>query len=167
MMASLLAKGNGQLITQLVSQKLLTLLLCSTKQVPTFRVPTLLVIGDHGVTELHPVEHEVDGDRIEAGTFLARLLVSLITVHGLSQITLGLVLTVCEQMGITIETGDSGARASRQQDLKSIGYPDAAFILGFSTDTAGTDHDAACSGRQRVPHHYRNRLFENRFYVGV
>ncbi len=42
-----------------------------------------LLLEIHGVTELHPVEHEVVGDRIEAGTFLllARLLVKH-TVHG-------------------------------------------------------------------------------------
>ena len=66
------------------------------------------VIEIHGVTELHPVEHEVVGDRIEAGTFLAigALTGEPITVHGFEPNHLGLVLKKYEQMGITIETGD-------------------------------------------------------------
>ena len=93
------------------------------------------VIEIHGVTELHPVEHEVVGDRIEAGTFLAigALTGEPITVHGFEPNHLGLVLKKYEQMGITIETGDRWARASRQQDLKAIDIQTLPFP-GFPTD---------------------------------
>jgi len=56
-----------------------------------------------------------------------------ITVHGFEPNHLGLVLKKYEQMGITIETGDRWARASRQQDLKAIDIQTLPFP-GFPTD---------------------------------
>ena len=67
------------------------------------------VIEIEGVSELHPVTHAVVGDRIEAGTFLAigGLCGEPVTVRGFDPKHLGLVLKKYEQMGISIERGES------------------------------------------------------------
>ena len=93
------------------------------------------VIEIHGVTELHPCEHAVVGDRIEAGTFLAigALTGDPIRVNGFDPKHLGLVLKKYEQMGINIEYGSRWACSSRQKPLKAIDIQTLPFP-GFPTD---------------------------------
>ena len=88
-----------------------------------------------GVDELHPVTHEVVGDRIEAGTFLAAgaIMGGPVTVRGFDPEHLGLVLKKMEAMGISIERLEDGARVSRSgpirpTDIQTLPFP------GFPTD---------------------------------
>ena len=93
------------------------------------------VIEIHGVAELHPVEHEVVGDRIEAGTFLAigGLVGDPVTVRGFEPLHLGLVLKKYEQMGIEVERGERMVTVQRTRplvptDIQTLPFP------GFPTD---------------------------------
>lgn len=93
------------------------------------------VIEVEGVGELHPVTHEVVGDRIEAGTFLAigALTGDPVNVTGFSPSHLGLVLKKFEQMGATVERGPRGCSVWRDRplaptDIQTLPFP------GFPTD---------------------------------
>ncbi len=94
------------------------------------------VIEIEGVAEdLHPVDHTVVGDRIEAGTFLAigGLCGEPVTVKGFEPRHLGLVLKKFEQMGIHVERGDREATCWREgqivpTDIQTLPFP------GFPTD---------------------------------
>ena len=93
------------------------------------------VIEVEGVSELHPVTHEVVGDRIEAGTFLAigALAGEPVTVTGFSPSHLGLVLKKFEQMGASVERGTRECTVWRDRplvptDIQTLPFP------GFPTD---------------------------------
>lgn len=93
------------------------------------------VIEVTGVGELHPVEHTVVGDRIEAGTFIAigGLCGDPITVKGFEPLHLGLVLRKYEQMGIDIDRGERQVTVSRQGNIKPVDIQTLPFP-GFPTD---------------------------------
>ena len=105
MMASVFAKGVTVIDNAAREPEIVDLANMLNKMGANIQGAGSPVIEIHGVTELHPVEHEVVGDRIEAGTFLA----------------------------IGALTGDRWARASRQQDLKAIDIQTLPFP-GFPTD---------------------------------
>ena len=93
------------------------------------------VIEVEGVSELHPVTHEVVGDRIEAGTFLAigALAGEPVMVTGFSPSHLGLVLKKFEQMGASVERGTRECTVWRDRpliptDIQTLPFP------GFPTD---------------------------------
>ncbi len=94
--------------------------------------PTLTV---EGVAALHPVEHRVVGDRIEAGTFIVAgaLTGGPVTVTGFDPTHLELVLTKLEQAGCLVSVFDEGVTVQRREraravDVQTLPYP------GFPTD---------------------------------
>lgn len=93
------------------------------------------VIEIEGVGELHPVEHEVVGDRIEAGTFIAMGALSggPLRVRGFEPLHLGLVLRKYEQMGISLERGRREVTVSRSGDIRPVDIQTLPFP-GFPTD---------------------------------
>lgn len=93
------------------------------------------VVEIEGVRELHPVVHEVVGDRIEAGTFIAMAALTggPVTVRGFDPNHLGLVLKRYELMGIEIERQGRGCTVSRTQDLRPVDIQTLPFP-GFPTD---------------------------------
>ena len=93
------------------------------------------LIEIEGVAELHPVEHRVVGDRIEAATFLAigGLTGGPVRVRGFEPVHLGMVLRKFEAMGITIERGEHEVVASRTGKLKPVDIQTLPFP-GFPTD---------------------------------
>ena len=93
------------------------------------------VIEVEGVSELHPVTHQVVGDRIEAGTFLAigALTGDPVRVTGFAPSHLGLVLKKFEQMGAAVERGTRECAVWRDRpllpaDIQTLPFP------GFPTD---------------------------------
>lgn len=93
------------------------------------------VIEIEGVRELRPVVHEVVGDRIEAGTFvaMAALCGGPVTVRGFDPDHLGLVLKKYDAMGIDIERMERGCIVRRDVPLKPIDIQTLPFP-GFPTD---------------------------------
>lgn len=120
------------------------------------------VIEITGVSELHPVTHEVVGDRIEAGTFvaMAALTGDTLEVSGFDPAHLGLVLKKYEQMGVRIERGERSVVVSREEplrpvDIQTLPYP------GFPTDMQAQTMCllALADGSSVVT----ENIFENRF----
>ena len=93
------------------------------------------VITIEGVDELHPVEHRVVGDRIEAGTFLAAGAITgdVLEVKGFAPSHLGMVVKKMEQMGVVIEPTGEGAIVRRVGDIKPVDIQTLPFP-GFPTD---------------------------------
>lgn len=93
------------------------------------------LIEIEGVDELHPVEHRVVGDRVEAATFLAigGLTGGPVRVSGFEPVHLGMVLKKFEAMGITIDRGDHEVVASRTRPLQPVDIQTLPFP-GFPTD---------------------------------
>ena len=115
-----------------------------------------------GVEELHPVTHEVVGDRIEAGTFIAMAALTgdEITVTGFDPVHLGLVLRKYEQMGINIERLERGVTVSRDVPISSCDIQTMPFP-GFPTDMQAQTMCllAQAQGKSIVT----ENIFENRF----
>ncbi len=120
------------------------------------------VIEIEGVDELHPVEHRVVGDRIEAGTFLAAggLVGDPMVVRGFDPAHLGLVLKKFEVMGIEVERGEDWCRVSRAGELLPTDIQTLPFP-GFPTDMQAQTMCllALASGESVVT----ENVFENRF----
>ena len=88
-----------------------------------------------GVSELHPADHAVVGDRIEAGTFLVAgaLCGGPVTVRGFDPHHLELVLTKLRAAGVSVETTRDAVTVSLSRrpvatDVQTLPYP------GFPTD---------------------------------
>lgn len=120
------------------------------------------MIEIEGVDELHPVNHAVVGDRIEAGTFIVAGALSggPVRVTGFKPDHLGLVLKKYEAMGITIEREEDGVTVSRTGTLKPIDIQTLPFP-GFPTDMqAQTMALLALADGQCI---VTENVFENRF----
>lgn len=91
----------------------------------------------HGVSldEMHPCEHWVVGDRIEAGTFLTAgaLLGGPVTVEGIDPDFLRTVMMKFEEMGVDVSSDEDSITVERIQplratDIQTLPHP------GFPTD---------------------------------
>ena len=120
------------------------------------------VIEIEGVSELHPVTHEVVGDRIEAGTFIATagIVGDPIDVNGFDPAHLGLVLRKYEQMGITIERKERGVRVWREGPINSVDIQTLPFP-GFPTDMQAQTMCLLALGSTSCV--ITENVFENRF----
>ena len=122
------------------------------------------VIEIEGVSELHPAEHKVVGDRIEAGTFLAMagLGKTPVTVKGFEPRHLGLVLKKYELMGLKVERGNGECTVSREGALRPVDIQTLPFP-GFPTDMQAQTMAllALCEGSCIVT----ENVFENRFML--
>lgn len=120
------------------------------------------VIEIEGVGELHPVNHAVVGDRIEAGTFIVAGALAGGPVHvtGFKPEHLGLVLKKFEAMGVDIEREENGCVVQRTGKLKPIDIQTLPFP-GFPTDMqAQTMALLALADGQCI---VTENVFENRF----
>lgn len=120
------------------------------------------VIEIEGVAELHPVTHEVVGDRIEAGTFIATAAIAgqPVEVRGFDPVHLGLVLRKYEQMGISIERDKRGVRVWRDGPISSIDIQTLPFP-GFPTDMQAQTMCLLALGTTSCV--ITENVFENRF----
>ena len=120
------------------------------------------VIEIEGVSELHPVTHEVVGDRIEAGTFIATagLVGQPVDVMGFDPAHLGLVLRKYEQMGISIERMERGVRVWRERPIASVDIQTLPFP-GFPTDMQAQTMCLLALGDKSCV--ITENVFENRF----
>ncbi|MDJ1122615.1 UDP-N-acetylglucosamine 1-carboxyvinyltransferase [Olsenella sp. YH-ols2217] len=125
--------------------------------------PTVEVTG---VGELHPVEHRVVGDRIEAGTFLAMggLVGEPVKVTGFDPNHLGIVLKKFETMGLDVERGEDWACVSRPGRIKPADIQTLPFP-GFPTDMQAQTMTllANAAGDAIIT----ENVFENRFMLAA
>lgn len=94
-----------------------------------------IVVQGVALSEMHPCEHWVCGDRIEAGTFLSigALLGGPVTVEGIDPDFLRTVLMKFEEMGATVTTTKDSITVERTAplratDIQTLPHP------GFPTD---------------------------------
>lgn len=94
--------------------------------------PTITI---EGVDRLHPAEHRVVGDRIEAGTFLvaAALAGGPVTVRGFSPAHLHIVIAKLRQAGCEVALQDDAATVSRPGPIRSVDVQTLPYP-GFPTD---------------------------------
>lgn len=122
------------------------------------------VVTIEGVDELHPVEHRVVGDRIEAGTFLVAGAIMAseqgVEVTGFNPVHLGMVLRKMELMGIRTERTENGMKVYRADrivpvDIQTLPFP------GFPTDMQAQVMvlSALADGTSIIT----ENIFENRF----
>ena len=90
-----------------------------------------------GVEEMHPVEYEVLGDRVEAGTFVMATAATGgdVTVRGVDPAHLKMELTKLHEMGVDVaDTGDGlRVQVSDPAELGSVDVSTLPFP-GFATD---------------------------------
>jgi UDP-N-acetylglucosamine 1-carboxyvinyltransferase len=90
-----------------------------------------------GVDELHPIEHTVMGDRIEAGTFIMATAATGgdVTVKGVDPGHLKMELPKLREMGVDMSEVENGLRV-RVDDPAELGSVDVATLPfpGFATD---------------------------------
>jgi UDP-N-acetylglucosamine 1-carboxyvinyltransferase len=115
-----------------------------------------------GVDALHPADHAVIGDRIEAGTFLAAgaMTGGPVTVTGVDPAHLEMVLQKCEQAGCEVEIAEELVTVSRTgpllpTDVQTLPYP------GFPTDMQ--PQFMALMARAEGGCVITENVFENRF----
>lgn len=136
MMASVHAKGTTVIDNAAREPEIVDLAIMLNKMGANIKGAGSPVIEIEGVPgDLHPVEHTVVGDRIEAGTFLGigGLCGEPVTVKGFEPRHLGLVLKKFEQMGMHVERGEREATCWREgpiqpTDIQTLPFP------GFPTD---------------------------------
>lgn len=122
------------------------------------------VVTIEGVDELHPVEHRVVGDRIEAGTFLvAGAIMSSeqgVEVTGFNPVHLGMVLRKMELMGIRTERTENGMKVYRADRIAPVDIQTLPFP-GFPTDMQAQVMvlSALADGTSIIT----ENIFENRF----
>lgn len=122
------------------------------------------VVTIEGVDELHPVEHRVVGDRIEAGTFLVAGAIMTseqgVEVTGFNPVHLGMVLRKMELMGIRTERTENGMKVYRADRIAPVDIQTLPFP-GFPTDMQAQVMvlSALADGTSIIT----ENIFENRF----
>lgn len=124
------------------------------------------VVTVEGVEELHPVTHEVVGDRIEAGTFLVAGALTAgdegIEVTGFNPRHLGMVTRKMEAMGVEFDSVRSGfgLRVHRAERIEPVDIQTLPFP-GFPTDmqAQAMTLSALADGNSIIT----ENIFENRF----
>lgn len=122
------------------------------------------VVTIEGVDELHPVEHRVVGDRIEAGTFLVAGAIMAseqgVEVTGFNSVHLGMVLRKMELMGIRTERTENGMKVYRADRIAPVDIQTLPFP-GFPTDMQAQVMvlSALADGTSIIT----ENIFENRF----
>lgn len=122
------------------------------------------VVTIEGVDELHPVEHRVVGDRIEAGTFLVAGAIMAseqgVEVTGFNPVHLGMVLRKMELMGIRTERTENGMKMYRADRIAPVDIQTLPFP-GFPTDMQAQVMvlSALADGTSIIT----ENIFENRF----
>ena len=122
------------------------------------------VVTIEGVDELHPVEHRVVGDRIEAGTFLVASAIMAseqgVEVAGFNPVHLGMVLRKMELMGIRTERTENGMKVYRADRIAPVDIQTLPFP-GFPTDMQAQVMvlSALADGTSIIT----ENIFENRF----
>lgn len=122
------------------------------------------VVTIEGVEELHPVEHRVIGDRIEAGTFMVAAALAAgprgVNVLGFNPHHLDMVLKKLELMGAPFERIEGGLHMDRAEHLAPVDIQTLPFP-GFPTDMQAQIMvlSALSDGTSVIT----ENIFENRF----
>ena len=120
------------------------------------------VIGVEGIKELHPVEHAIIADRIEAGTFMVAAAITRgnVLVKGCLPEHLEAVIAKLRLAGVHVEADGGGIRVKGPQSFTPVDITTQPYP-GFPTDMQAQFMVlAAISRGQSI---IRETIFENRF----
>jgi UDP-N-acetylglucosamine 1-carboxyvinyltransferase len=120
------------------------------------------VIHIEGVNQLHPVEHSILPDRIEAGTFMVAAAITRgdVLVKGTRPEHLDAVMAKLRASGVTVTVEDGGVRVRGGGELRPIDITTQPHP-GFPTDMQAQFMVlAACARGQSI---IKETIFENRF----
>lgn len=162
MMASVRAKGTTTIDNAAREPEIVDLANLLNEMGAKIRGAGSPVIEIEGVEELHPTNHRVVGDRIEAGTFIAMagLCGEPVTVKGFEPAHLGLVLKKYELMGMRVVRGPHKCTVYREDPIRSVDIQTLPFP-GFPTDMQAQTMCLLARGDSSCV--ITENVFENRF----
>jgi UDP-N-acetylglucosamine 1-carboxyvinyltransferase len=136
-MAAALTKGATHIVNAAIEPEVVDLIIVLRKMGAQVTIIAPATIVVEGVTSLHPIEHEIMPDRLEAGTLLLAAAITGGSLH-IRQgpgFLLDVFLEALVDMGHTIEVGANGigitfsaAKNPRAVSFRTMPYP------GFPTD---------------------------------
>jgi UDP-N-acetylglucosamine 1-carboxyvinyltransferase len=120
------------------------------------------IIQIEGVNQLHPIEHAILPDRIEAGTFMVAAAITRgdVLVKGTRPEHLDAVMSKLRSAGVTVTVEEGGVRVRGGGDLRPIDITTQPHP-GFPTDMQAQFMVlASCARGQSI---IKETIFENRF----
>jgi UDP-N-acetylglucosamine 1-carboxyvinyltransferase len=120
------------------------------------------IIQIEGVNQLHPIEHAILPDRIEAGTFMVAAAITRgdVLLEGTRPEHLDAVMAKLRSAGVTVTVEEGGVRVRGGGDLRPVDITTQPHP-GFPTDMQAQFMVlAACARGQSI---IKETIFENRF----
>lgn len=163
MMAAVLTKGTTKIVNAALEPEVLDLITVLQKMGARITIEAPATVSIEGVDELHPIEHEVLVDRLEAGALLlsAAMTGGSITIPNAHAYILDVFLLKLREMGHEIIIGPQGrgiqliaTLAPRAVSFKTAPYP------GFPTDLQAPMMAAQCKAQGSCV--VEETVFENR-----
>jgi len=162
MMAASLAKGRTTLVNAAMEPEIEELATVLNKMGAHVEGAGTKVIQIEGCRELHPFEHAIIADRIEAGTYLVAAVATKgdLFIQDAPIENLGAVIDKLRRAGAEIEGEAGGVRARCRGGIRAIDTVTAPYP-GFPTDMQAQLMVLLClaEGKSMV----REDIFENRF----
>ncbi len=164
MMAATLARGTTQIINAALEPEVLDLVAVLKKMGAKISVLAPATIEIEGVEDLHPVDHSIIPDRLEAGALLlaAAITGGEIFLPEAPVWALDVFLYKLEEMGHSIETGVNGlgVKLRATKSPRAVSFKTGPFP-GFPTDLQAPMMAAQClaEGTSVI----EETVFENRF----
>lgn len=163
-MAATLTRGTTQIINAALEPEVLDLISVLQKMGAKITILPPAMIEIEGVEDLHPVEHTIIPDRLEAGALLlaAAITGGTISIPNAPVTSLDLFLFKLEEMGHFIKTDASGMGVTLQaiKNPRAVSFKTGPFP-GFPTDLQAPMMAVQClaEGTSVI----EETVFENRF----
>jgi UDP-N-acetylglucosamine 1-carboxyvinyltransferase len=164
-MAATMAQGTTKIINAACEPEVFDLIAALTKMGAKIKVDAPSIITIEGVDTLHPIEHTIMVDRLEAGSLLiaAAATGGEIYIPNAQADVLDVFLLKLEEMGHTITVGENGigihfksTRTPQAVSFKTDSYP------GFPTDLQAPMMALQCTAQGSSI--IEETVFENRFH---
>lgn len=164
MMAATLTRGTTQIINAALEPEVLDLVAVLQKMGAKIAILPPATIEIVGVEDLHPIEHSIIPDRLEAGALLlaAAITGGEVSIPDAPGYALDVFLAKLEEMGHSIEVGANGVgvKLRATKTPKAVSFKTGPFP-GFPTDLQAPMMAAQClaEGTSVI----EETVFENRF----
>lgn len=162
MMAAALASGRTVLENAAREPEVEELALVLNKMGANVQGAGTPIVTIDGVEELHPIEHAIIPDRIEAGTFAvaAAMTAGDVLLEGARAEHMDAIVGKLRAMGAKVSVEEHGVRVVGQRDIAAVDITTQPHP-GFPTDMQAQFMVMACvaSGQSVI----REMIFENRF----
>jgi UDP-N-acetylglucosamine 1-carboxyvinyltransferase len=162
MMAAALAKGRTVIENAAREPEVEELAVVLNKMGANVQGAGTAVITIEGVDELHPIEHEIMPDRIEAGTFAVAAAMTRgdLLLEGARLEHLDAVISKLRAAGVTVTGEDDGVRVKGTGELQPVDIVTQPHP-GFPTDMQAQFMVMACLAKGQSV--IKEMIFENRY----